>query len=522
MSLEIRPGIVWGVDTVGAEEAQQWCQGLDPQARRFIRPAKNWEEVRDILREYNQDAFTDELRELGLISDRAGRKVTAVLLAQGMGPTAFRDWPEVFSRLDGLEKDVVALERHIVLLARYRDFRPKERVIARDGIISTPWLISTRASDGVELGERTFHQVISQLLNVLLLADRRGLGEQAGRAFLDGSPSRDHARLVAFPVQGLAAMLEDMADICTAALLHSLVRDEHCAPNEAEAMYKGFERELREYRGGAMPEREVLRRMLGPKGLGRWAPGLLLVEGPRILRRLIAAESELGSTPTTHASPKPEPLRSSNRWPGVQGFLIRFLVWLKLWRVAAANSAGSSRTTEEAQVVHARLAAALAVLEGLKVKAGRLGEPTQRIPQSRLDEWTARFAGELRCTLEDIAEGRDWTADGALDLAATIRDRATAHVRDAFPSAVEDWGLQSDRLVQFRQDLHDGTLFRFSACSRAGQHPTVACGVSSVRIDQPVRCGDRPAPVTQVTSWPGVGPILLGASEPVLISHLVW
>ncbi|MBO3754996.1 MAG: hypothetical protein FGF53_09020, partial [Candidatus Brockarchaeota archaeon] len=231
--------------------------------------------------------------EKGLLAQRLSR-AAVVLLAYGMGKKAFNRWKEVEDKLDKISKEILGLERHRILLARFERHKLKDRTVRCPGVRDIPWLITDRTNLATTLDEYEFNGLLHLLLDVLVFTERSGPrihSKDRLNLFFDSGVSQsreahEKVRLLASPGTDLRDHLEKIAERLAREVLQRSSLSLSCDSREKDEAKEKFWRQIQFVLNGEIPYWQFYKALWDECGLGRWGVADLLRDAPGFLGKL--------------------------------------------------------------------------------------------------------------------------------------------------------------------------------------------------------------------------------------------
>lgn len=501
MSLKVFPAVVWALDDLAEGLVLAWYAKLDSQTKHFVRVAASKDGVRGIVQEYATEDFGRSLPPLGL-SRPENTRVRVVMVGAVMGPDAVGDWAAVEADLDGLEGEVLSLDRVRVGVALHTALERERRQVQVQGTRGAAWLLSTRLSSSEAISRERLQVLLGRLMVGLLLAEPRVVAD-ASTVWDQGGPGL--VKLFGYPEQDPDEALQLVVKAVSTRLLFDL----RASSGEEDLIDAGVRKAMlaaaTKVASGELRAEQGLRIVLGEAGLAGATPRQLLAHAPDELRRVLG---RLEATRETKP-PTPAPSLGQRWWRWIQRLLGR--------APALPQQVGAVSGADEAEVAHFKARAELArdLLDRLSAAAGNL-PPAVTPPAQVQDVWRKHFAqtlkAQLRCLGGEVG-GSPRSADEILaDLSKTVRASVAPRL---FESGVLG-GISDSDIQNPVKRLIDPRSIRFTGCLVGGHRPqigAVACS-EGVVVSWPLLQSYR--------YWRAAGVVLFCASEPLEPSQLAW
>jgi len=504
MSLQLLPGIGWALDQAALEQVRRWQNGLSDKARMVFQVASCWEEFTDIINTYRQQNFDDTMLAagLGLETQKEGRRINIVVVAcfPQEGGLA---WTDAEKKIDAIQQQPITLEQHRVLLhptllSVQESSAPRELDTTEIASLrSLPWLLTRKVTGGFTLSPEEFHAHFSSLLDALFLAEREG-GTVPGHlvGFFFRQPAQPgHVRLTGFSRVPLGLLLQDLAQSLSQTQLAQAARQ----PYEA-AIVHAFEKKLAHWLGeflaGQRTSAQIEDNIMREARRLQWPVAALLTETQRIFGK---EKMRLQREPTADQQKGNVFIRV---WQ-------RFRAWCGYPPPAPIHGPDSLQI----EALSKNLTKMAEVLEELT----RLAQTYARSPAALPPELVNNWSVELHDLIIQRLEKR-WSE---LDVLSRLAWKIEQDLNRHFIAALHGWNIHNKRAQEVADSLAAGNLLRFSASLRGGLPVQVQALVTSLNLGPTIRHGAQNVTCATVRLWSGRPPLLLAASEPVPVEHLL-
>lgn len=520
MPIELYPGIVWTRDEYAQLAVARWFRCLDDKAREFVRVAKTWEEIRDILRMYVRKEFEARLIEIGVQPSLAGVVVNIVVVASGMGPHAYRRADEDAARLNTLEHEVNGFKRHLVLLAQHDGLRNDDRRVEAPASFAVPWLVSSKVSDGRTGDDEDIAERLGLVLDVLTLTSPvvAGGDPAALHDFRTPDLAQSYLRMAGRSRVNYAEVMRTIAGGCGAFVMAHCRSTTNVAPNQAREFLHAADAQVGALIRGDIGVEELLSRTVGANGLGSWNAQSILIEGPGVLCALTSPNGQLalaarGEIRTDDLVAAEAPLP-----------------WWKRLLAAFGLMRRPKGTVAAARVGHAaECAAALALLEEARVflekavSLSRQGSGTGYEPPQRLmEKWVILLTRSLREDLMILADPSDKRAPDPERIFCDVTSRIELDVSENLSEAIAQWSRAVPSLDGIRAALGSERLVIFDGHVAGGVSIQPAAAIGTFQFGRQVSIHGRDVPYACVRAWRGVRPLFVVSSESVVERDLRW
>jgi len=515
----IRPTIIWALDESSASTVESWYVTLSGDQKRFIAIASSWEDVRDQLREFNRVETAEELLELGVGQVGEGTWSSIVMVAYGMGDEACSEWASVEERLDSLQREVVRLERHRVILARHERHEIQSRIVRADGLRAVPWLLSDRTDRRQVLGDEAFQNLFNRLLTVISMCFRkRGMQAETPEGhFFRSAETGLSVKLLGTPEVALDEVVRQVARDCAAQTVYTAMyeaRQKQFSPFMSPRRIGSF---VDDVARGKRTVQELEETVFGSNGLARLSCGELVAWGGK------HADHLHGQFVAKVNSWRPS---RSRRSPSRSGCMLGpLLMWLGFTRKMREESADETSTSITPELLHMEFESFLAALEESRTLLHAIKEWVHRhrpsedchVPRSHRGRWLGNFKSRI-----EMALGSIWRDAGDRDDAIAIVKEFVAAVTDDFDrdliQFIVDGAWQNTHPQTKKLSLMDkGSFYVYSGCVLQGQ--SIPEGGGIVREDGPTLDTSM---FGRVKFWRGGPAEMLLASKPIEIDNLEW
>lgn len=518
--IELYPGIIWTRDARAETAVARWSRCAGEPIGKYVRTARTWEEVRDLLRLYAADDFRDLLKEVGIRPTVTGVVVNIVVVASGMGAESYASAADDAQRLQRLENEVTGLKRHIVLLAQHDGIPNSQRALKKIDGMPVPWLVSSRASDGRTRKDETIDRRLGEVLDVLLLVaptvvggDPAALQEITGAIHAAG-----YVRLAGNSTVDFERRSRSIADGCLSYVLAACCAKTNTSPHLAEELSRSCEALVGSLVRGEIGTDGFLDRVIGEGGLCAWDVRTVLVDGHLVIGRLIGNDGALARAArgdfdefAMHASP------SANPW------WKRLLQALRLTRkpepVLRRQSLGKKA---ECAAALARLQAAHGFVEHVASVAGRGGSSAFAPPPAVVAAWVRQIEASVRHSLRDAVRGRQVAQGDADGIMRDLASRIASDVDGNLSTAIRDWASEVRALDEVRAAMTSDRFVIFDAQVGGGSAIRPATAIGTFAMGSTVHVHGHDIAYARVSRAPGVRPFFFVASEAIADHSLSW
>lgn len=503
MSLNLLPGIAWGLDEPALALVQRWQQRLPERMQRVFNVAAGWEELTDILNDYRQQSFDDVIVNAGLslAPQEHGRRIKVMVV--GSFPQADgTSWEEAEEQLDSIGM-LLTMEQHRLLLhqtvplvgqpAPAMDLNPPQIEPLR----FLPWLLTRMVTGGFTLGEEEFYVHLASLLDALFLTEWEG-GAVPGYliAPFGQTPAQPHhVRLAGFARLPLDNLIADVA----AALSRTVLAQAAQQPYEA-AIVHAFESKLArwigEFLAGQRTSIQIEKQILQDLRRLHWPVAALLKETPRILDK----EKVRLARETTAGQPQ---------------YNIFMRIWQRLRGWCGYHDPAQFQGPDPLQIeaLSKNLTKMAEVLQELTQQARTYEGSPAALPPEHANEWSIALHDLVmqrlkRCSKLDVVSGLAWKIEPDL--------------HRHFIAALHEWEISNTRVREVTAALAAGNLLRFSARLQGGLPVQVQALITSLNLGETIRHGAQQVTCATVRLVPGRPPLLIAASEPVPVEHIFF
>ncbi len=503
MNLRVLPGIVWALDEPAYNYVKNWLVTLPPNASGVFAAASSWNEFIEIIDHYRKQEFDETLLQAGLSLEPQlqGRRVNVVVVGSlpAEGRTAWAEAEEKLHSLSG----VISLEHYRVLL--HPTLPPIGAAsVQRDVVFSgldtlrvLPWLLTRVVSGGFTLGEGEFSHHFSQLLDVLLLAERDG-GRAPGylvHSFFQSQPQPRHVRLAGFPRLSLGHLLTEMAAFLAQAMLQRAYQRPYEETRPAiQALEKQLAGLVGEFLRGERTATQVEDHFFRLRAFPNLSTSAILREVPEILHRQTL---RLRQDAIMIAPP--------DSW------------WTRLWRRILAffgrNQPADRDLPDRVQrdYLVKRFTRTIEVIK--EVTSEVQAEPnTVSLPDDFIKDWADEINVFVRRGLQE-----GW---GRSELKNHLKIKMERYLQENFFHALLHWDLKDERVREVARALDEGNLLRFSAPLIGGLTVSPQAVVTSLNLGEQIPYQTHKVPCATLSFYPGWRPLLVGASEAVPLEHI--